>query len=326
MMTFEWPWLFLALLLPLLMRWLPPIRTEIGAALYLPLCAELPTTADVPSPRNRSQYLLIAGLAWMLLVIAAARPQWLGEPVGLPIAGRDLLLALDISGSMAQEDYELNGRAVSRLAAVQAVATRFVERRNQDRLGLIVFGSQAYLQTPLTFDGATVATMLNDAVIGLAGRETAIGDAIALAIKRLREQPDGQRVLILLTDGQNTAGTLAPVDAAKLAAQAEVRIHTIGIGGGEVGIRTPFGMRLLRQGSDFDAATLKQIAEMTGGQFFTATNREQLEAVYSQLDQLEPNARDQRTFRPHRELFVWPAAGALLLSIGLALVTLGRQR
>jgi len=326
MMTFEWPWLLLALPLPVLARWLPPVRTEIGAALHLPLVAELPLAADAPSARANRQSLLLAVLAWTLLVVAAARPQWLGEPIGLPVAGRDLLLALDISGSMEQEDYELNGRAVSRLAAVQAVATRFVERRNQDRLGLIVFGSQAYLQTPLTFDGATVATMLNEAVIGLAGRETAIGDAIAIAVKRLREQPDGQRVLILLTDGQNTAGTLAPVDAAKLAAQAGVRIHTIGIGGGEIGIRTPFGMRLLRQGSDFDPATLQQIAEMTGGQFFTATNREQLEAVYSQLDQLEPNARDQRTFRPQRELFVWPAAGALCLTVGLALATLGRQR
>ena len=326
MITFEWPGILLAFPLPLLARLLPPAPSSIGAALRLPLMTELPLAADAPAVRPHWQHLLIAVAAWTLLVIAAARPQWLGEPMGLPVAGRDLMLALDISGSMEQEDYEVNGRAVSRLAAVQAVATRFVQRRNQDRLGLIVFGSQAYLQTPLTFDGATVATMLNEAVIGLAGRETAIGDAIALAIKRLREQHDGQRVLILLTDGQNTAGTLAPVDAAKLAAQAGVRIHTIGIGGGEVGIRTPFGMRLLRQGSDFDPATLRQIAEMTGGQFFTATSREQLEAVYAQLDQLEPNERDQRTFRPQRALFVWPAAGALLLTVGLALAAVRQQR
>ena len=170
---------------------------------------------------------------------------------------------------------------------------------------------------PATF--TEVATMLNEAVIGLAGRETAIGDAIAVAVKRLREQPEGQRVLVLLTDGQNTAGALDPIAAAKLAAQSGVRVYTIGIGGGEVGIRTPFGMRLLRQGNDFDPTTLKQIAETTGGRFFAATNLEQLEAVYAELDQLEPNERDQRTFRPQRSLFVWPASAALLLTVGLAL-------
>ena len=218
----------------------------------------------------------------------------------------------------------MNGRAVSRLMAVQAVAMRFIERRDRDRLGLILFGTQAYLQTPLTFDGATVATMLREAVIGLAGRETAIGDAIGLAVKRLREQPDGERVLILLTDGANTAGMLDPLEAARLAAQAGVRIHTIGIGGGEVGIRTPFGMRLLRQGSDFDPATLKQIAEITGGHFFSATNREQLEAVYAELDRLEPTERDERTYRPQRALFMWPASAALLLTVWLALGYLKR--
>ncbi len=317
MITLDWPWVLLALPLPLLARWLPPVRAQIGAALRLPFYAQLPVTGE----RSRFSWwrLLVALVAWALLVLGAARPQWIGEPIGLPVAGRDLMLALDISGSMEQEDYELNGRAVSRLAAVQAVATRFVKRRDQDRLGLILFGSQAYLQTPLTFDGATVATMLNEAVIGLAGRETAIGDAIAVAVKRLREQPEGQRVLVLLTDGQNTAGALDPIAAAKLAAQSGVRVYTIGIGGGEVGIRTPFGMRLLRQGNDFDPTTLKQIAETTGGRFFAATNLEQLEAVYAELDQLEPNERDQRTFRPQRSLFVWPASAALLLTVGLAL-------
>jgi Ca-activated chloride channel homolog len=324
MLTFEWPWLVLTLPLPLLARWLPRAPEPTSAALRLPFFAQLPLANSAPAGRAHWLRLLFAGLAWTLLVLAAARPQWLGEPIGVPVAGRDLMLALDISGSMEQDDYELNGRAVSRLAAVQAVASRFVERRQHDRLGLIVFGTQAYLQTPLTFDGATVATLLNEAVIGLAGTETALGDAIGLGIKRLREQPDGQRVLIVLTDGQNTAGTLEPLAAAQLAAQAGVRVYTIGIGGGELGIRTPFGMRLRRQGEDFDPVTLQQIATITGGQFFSATNREELEAVYAQLDQLEPTDRDQRTFRPQRALFIWPAAGALLLTIGLALAALRR--
>ncbi len=320
----DWPWVLLALPLPLLARLLPRAREEMGAALRLPFYRELESVTVAGRGRPSGWPLLLATLAWILLVLAAARPQWIGEPIGLPVAGRDLMLALDISGSMEQEDYELDGRAVSRLMAVQAVAMRFIERRDRDRLGLILFGTQAYLQTPLTFDGATVATMLREAVIGLAGRETAIGDAIGLAVKRLREQPDGERVLILLTDGANTAGMLDPLDAARLAAQAGVRIHTIGIGGGEVGIRTPFGMRLLRQGSDFDPATLKQIAEITGGHFFSATNREQLEAVYAELDRLEPTARDERTYRPQRALFMWPASAALLLTVWLALGYLKR--
>lgn len=326
MIALDWPWILLALPLPLAARWLPAARLHLGAALRLPFYSQLPpgTTDRAPRPSWRRQ--LAAALAWGLLVLAAARPQWVGEPIALPVAGRDLMLAIDISGSMEQEDYELNGRAVTRLAAVQAVATRFVRRRDQDRLGLILFGSQAYLQTPLTFDGATVATMIDEAIVGLAGRETAIGDAIAIAVKRLREQPAGTRVLVLLTDGQNTAGTLAPLDAAKLAAQAGVRIHAIGIGGGEVGIRTPFGMRLMHQGGDVDPTTLKQIAERTGGHFFSATDRKQLEAVYAELDRLEPNVRDRRTFRPQRALFVWPAAGALLLTIGLAMGSVGRRQ
>lgn len=314
----DWPWMLLALPLPILARWLPRARERTGAALRLPFYRELEPMLVTGTVRPSRWRLLLAIVAWSLLVLAAARPQWVGEPIGLPVAGRDLMLALDISGSMEQEDYALNGRAVSRLMAVQAVAMRFIEQRDRDRLGLILFGSQAYLLTPLTFDQATVATMLREAVIGLAGRETAIGDAIGLAVKRLREQPDGQRVLILLTDGANNAGTLDPLDAARLAAQAGVRVYTVGMGGGEVGVRTPFGMRLLRQGADFDPDTLKEIAAITGGRFFAATNREQLEAVYAQLDRLESTERDERIYRPQRALFMWPASLALLLTVWLA--------
>jgi Ca-activated chloride channel family protein len=167
--------------------------------------------------------------------------------------------------------------------------------------------------------------MLREAVIGLAGRETAIGDAIALAVKRLREQPEDNRVLILLTDGANTAGSIAPADAARLAAKAGVRVYTIGIGGGPVGVRTPFGV-LMRQASDLDPATLKAIAEATGGRYFQATDTAQLETVYDELDRLEPSIRDTRSYRPMRPLFMWPAGAALLFSIGLALGGLPRPR
>ena len=203
---------------------------------------------------------------------------------------------------------------------VKAVAGDFIERRQGDRLGLILFGSRAYVQTPLTYDRKTVRAFLDDSVIGLAGRETAIGDAIALAVKRLREQPEDNRVLILLTDGTNTAGNIAPTDAAEVAAESKVRIYTIGIGGGKVGIRTPFGMRLRRPAGDLDPATLKAIADATGGRFFQASETDELERVYEDLDRLEPSIRDNRSYRPMHALFHWPAGAALLLAmlIGIA--------
>ncbi len=318
MITLAWPWVLAALPLPLLVRLLPRAETGIGAALRVPFYGELLGVAPAAARPSWGR-LLVALLVWGLLVLAAARPEWVGDPLALPISGRDLMLAVDISGSMEQQDYELGGGMVSRLAVVKAVAARFVEGRAQDRLGLILFGSRAYVQTPLTFDGRTVASMLRDSVVGLAGRETAIGDAIGLAVKRLQEQPEDNRVLVLLTDGENTAGNLDPLDAAELARQAGVRIYTIGIGGGAVGVRTPFGLRLLRQGGDYDPGTLEAIAEVTGGRFFSATGREQLEAVYAELDRLEPSERDERTYRPREALFMWPAGAALGLSALLGL-------
>lgn len=325
MITLEWPLALAALPLPLLAWRLLPAAAPVRArALRLPFYAELSGLHGSTTGTSRWR-IWLAALAWLLLVLAAARPQWLGEPVQLPVAGRDLMLAVDLSGSMEQQDYQLGGRPANRLDVVKAVAGRFIERRAGDRLGLVLFGSRAYLQTPLTYDRDTVSAMLHDAVIGLAGRETAIGDAIALAVKRLREQPQDNRVLILLTDGAATAGNIAPLDAAHLAKQAGVRVYTIGIGGGRVGVRSPFGM-LLQTGADLDPETLKAIAKTTGARYFQATDAEQLEQVYEELDRLEPSIRDSRSFRPMRALFMWPAGGALLLGLGLALAALPWRR
>jgi Ca-activated chloride channel family protein len=321
MIQLAWPWVLVALPLPLAVRFLlPAARPAAGPALRLPF---LQSDAGLDLADSSSRHRVgqaLAWLAWILLVLAAARPQWLGEPVNLPVSGRDLMLAVDVSGSMESEDYMLEGRPVNRLEVVKSVAGRFIERREGDRLGLILFGSRAYLQTPLTYDRATVQTMLGESVIGLAGRETAIGDAIALAVKRLRGREDDNRVMILLTDGTNTAGALAPMDAAGLAAQAGVRVYTIGIGGGALGVRTPFGM-LRRRAGDLDTETLAAIARETGGRYFQATDTAQLEAVYEELDRLEPSVRDTRTYRPMQSLYAWPAGAALTLAL---LVVLGR--
>ena len=289
------------------------------SALRVPFYRLLSTERPEAAPAPRRWLLWLALLAWLLLVLAAARPQWLGAPVPLPMAGRDLMLAVDISGSMTEEDMVIGGRVVDRLTAVKAVAGDFIERREGDRVGLILFGQQAYVQTPLTFDRTTARTLLFEAAVGLAGRDTAIGDAIGLALKRLRDQPSEERVLVLLTDGTNTAGSIAPLKAAELAAAAGVRIYTIGVGADP---RAGFGAFGLSMGRNpIDEATLSAIAEQTGGRAFRARDVQELQAIYGLLDELEPVESDQQTFRPVGELFAWPLSLALLLS---ALVAAGR--
>jgi Ca-activated chloride channel family protein len=314
------PWLLLALPLPLLVRrLLPRAPAGGGGALRVPFYDALQEGAGV-TRAGRRWPLLVAATAWMLLVLAAARPQWVGEPVPLPLAGRDLMLAVDISGSMTEADMVIGGRVVDRLTAVKAVAGDFIERREGDRIGLILFGQQAYLQVPLTFDRDTARTLLFESAVGLAGRETAIGDAIGLAVKRLRDEPgetaDAERVLILLTDGANTAGSIAPLKASELAAAAGIRVHTIGIG---ADARIGFGGLGLNLGrSPLDEATLSAIAKTTGGRYFRARDIEELQGIYAALDELEPVESDRRVFRPVAELFQWPLAGALLLSAVVA--------
>jgi len=320
MIQFAWPWVFVLAPLPMIVRWLmPPAPAATPSALKLPFFHELQSPGRGPRTTSRSRvYRVAAWLVWLLLLLAAARPQWLGEPVTLPLSGRDLMLAVDVSGSMQQEDYRLGGRPVNRLDVVKAVAGRFIERRDADRLGLILFGSRAYLQTPLTYDRQTVRTMLQETVIGLAGRETAIGDAIGLAVKRLRDQPEQNRVLLLLTDGANTAGAVDPLKAADLAAQEGVRIYTIGVGGDRMRISTPFGTRTL-PATDLDERVLRQIAEKTAGGYFRARDTAALARIYAELDAIEPASEDALSYRPVHELYAWPLGIALALSVLTAL-------
>ncbi|SMF97168.1 Ca-activated chloride channel family protein [Methylomagnum ishizawai] len=322
MIDFAWFWMLLALPLPwLVYRLLPPVEDAAGAALRTPFLDELDglpnAQRNTGTPTAR---LWMAALAWALLVVAAARPVWLGDPIEQAVSGRDLLLAVDLSGSMEMQDFVLEGKPVDRLTATQAVAGQFIERRVGDRLGLILFGERAYLQAPLTFDRKTVETLLDEAAIGLAGDKTAIGDAIGLAVKRLRDNPAGQRVLILLSDGANTAGTVAPLQAADLAARAGLKIYTIGIGADEMVLRDPFfGSRRVNPSKDLDEPTMRGIAEKTGGRYFRARDMAEFEEIYRLLDQLEPVERDKRYYRPHTELYPWPLGVALLVATGLGI-------
>lgn len=315
MIHFEWPWLLVVLPLPLLVRWLlPAVITAHQSALKVPFLDDFSGGEAKVVSQNKKWPLVLAAIAWCLLVIACTRPQWLGEPIEQAVSGRDLMLAVDLSGSMEVQDFVIKKRAVDRLTAIKWVASDFINRRVGDRIGLILFGTQAYLQTPLTFDRKTVMTLLDESAIGLAGDNTAIGDAIGLAIKRLKDQPENSRVLILLTDGANTAGEVAPLKAAELAAANKLKIYTIGVGADEMIVRSFFGNRKVNPSQDLDEDTLVRIAETTGGRYFRARNADELNNIYLLLDKLEPVEKDKQFFRPRTDLFYWPLALALALA------------
>lgn len=311
MFHLAWPWMALLIPLPWVLLRMRRAAQPGGSALYLPFAASVnvpTTTATLP----RGVTALLAAV-WGLLVLAAMRPQWLGQPLPVPTSGRQIMLAIDCSGSMASQD--MGG--ASRLEIVQVVAGHFIEKRRGDQIGLILFGSRPYLQAPLTTDLGTVQQFLDEAVVGVAGPQTAIGDAIGLAIKELRqrERTGGasmhQSVLILLTDGGNDAGVMPPLEAARLAAQTGLRIFTIGVGAAEE--QSLFGVT--SGNTDLDVGLLQDIANATGGEFFRATNPEALQAVYRRINQLEPTAGNKQWLRPAAEWFTWPLGLALLLSI-----------
>jgi len=338
MLSIEWMWALFFLPLPFLYRYLLPVaKSQEESVLRVPFLDDFKQGTSSGLVMKKNRWLFWIGLlAWISLVVAASRPQWVGDPIELPVSGRDIMLAVDLSGSMEMEDFILgNSRRVDRLTATKAVAGEFIERRVGDRLGLILFGRRAYVQTPLTFDRETVKTLLYESAIGLAGKETAIGDAIGLAVKRFRDMQsvqkgpeqgkDSKPILILLTDGANTAGEVEPVKAAELAAQEGLKIYTIGIGADEVIVPSLFGARRINPSADLDEDTLKSIAEKTGGQYFRARDTRELEKIYHLLDELEPIARESKSFRPKTSLYYWPLSIGLLLGVLILLLITVRR-
>jgi Ca-activated chloride channel family protein len=326
MIEWLWPWMLALAPLPWLLRRLAPPAGSQEPALRAPFFDEWQQLSESQqgSPSTSGAIpALSLWLLWLLLLVAAARPVWIGEPIELPNSGRDLMLAVDISGSMRIEDMQLGQVVARRIDAVRQLGAEFIVRRTGDRLGLILFGTNAYVQSPLSFDTATVKRFLLEARIGFAGQETAIGDAIGLAVKRLKERPAESRVLILLTDGQDTASSVAPLDAAKLAANLGIRIYTIGIGADEMTLPglfgSSFGSRQVNPSAELDEAGLQEIAKITGGQYFRARSPQELANIYQLLDQLEPVEQETATYRPRQALGYLPLLVALLLSFLLAL-------
>jgi Ca-activated chloride channel family protein len=319
--------MLLALPLPLIVRRLmsPVIGTQ-DSGLRVPSFKGFSVLED----RSEVEQLLnwrfwAAVIAWLLLVLAAARPERIGDELDVPVSGRNLMLAVDLSGSMDAKDFELGSRRVDRLTATKAVAGDFIGRREGDRIGLILFGERAYLQVPLTLDRETVNTLLMEAFIGLAGEKTAIGDAITLAVKRIHDQgaEGGEQVLILLTDGANTAGEIDPLKAAELAQQIGLRIYTIGIGAEQMVVSSiTGGMRRVNPSADLDEETLTRIADQTGGRYFRAKDTAGLQDIYRLLDEMEPVAEPEAGFRPVKSLYYWPLGGAFALASLLALMNL----
>lgn len=317
MIQVAYPWVLLAVLLPFFVRFiLPKTKSEENiSALKVPFFNQLSLSfAKVDNTSgNLSNLRYLSSVIWILIVISGAGIQWLGKPLSIPQTGRDLMMAIDLSGSMQTPDMMVNGKALTRIDVVKKAANEFINNRTGDRIGLILFGTRAYLQTPLTFDRQTVAQMLSDATIGIAGPETAIGDAIGLAIKQIMDYPGDSKAIVLLTDGSSNSGVLAPLDAAALAKKENIKIYTIGLGGGEMTVQTMFGPRKVNTSDDLDIDALKRIAEMTGGQFFRADDGKSLDNIYHTINKLEPVKADNITVRPVTPLYPWSLGIALVL-------------
>lgn len=314
--TFQYPWMVAALVLPLLVHLLlPPFRVR-RPALRVPWFDRLarfagrrPTESAAVARATRSQTLCHA-IIWILLVVALARPQYLEPAIHKTVPTRDLLLLVDLSGSMETEDFtNQENKRIDRLSAVQAVLADFLSRREGDRVGLIVFGSAAFVQVPFTQDLDVCKRLLEELSVGMAGPKTALGDAIGLAITLFERSEVKQRVIIALTDGNDTGSQVPPAKAARIAADQGIVLHTVAVGdpaaAGE---------------EKLDEATLKEMAAATGGKYFFAGDRQQLEGIYDTLDRLETRKVETISHRPRVDLFYWPLAGALAISLVYHLV------
>ncbi|MBR1190386.1 VWA domain-containing protein [Bradyrhizobium sp. AUGA SZCCT0160] len=313
MLEFAWPWMFALLPLPILAWWwLPPYRAR-QASVQVPFFERLaeatgqtPQRGAVVLQRRRIQ-MIIAAAIWMLLVTALARPQWVGDAVTREVSARDLILAIDISGSMEQADFRTaDGATLTRLDGVKRVVNEFIARRRGDRVALILFGTRAYVQVPFTQDLQTAAQLLDQTQVGMAGQQTAIGDTIGLAIKTLETSTAKQKLLILLTDGNDTASRVPPEHAADIAHQKGVVVYTIGVG-------DPAASGENR----VDLGVLQSVAAMTDGRFFRAEDGAQLQAVYTDIERLAPAKLQTLSWRPKLPLFQWPLGAAVVLGLAL---------
>lgn len=326
MNQFAHPALFWLLLLPLIFRaLLPAVKGLHGDALRVPFLNDLQKIAikageiwQFSSGQHNKFPLqaMLLWLVWFLLVVTAARPQWVGQPIRLRSESRDILMVMDISTSMLEPDFALNGRRTDRLTAVKKTAQDFIDQRREDRIGLILFGTNAYLQSPLTYDKKSVSEILWAMEAGMAGQSTAIGDALGLALKSMQDQnKKDQKIIILLTDGENNDGQLSLPQAIRLARDEGVKIYTIGVGTDSGFAASLMGFQI-GGGSGLDERSLKEIAQETQGRYFRARDTQSLEKIYAAIDDLEPTDEDQQFVQETYDWFYVPLLLAWLLTIG----------
>ena len=293
---------------------MPSANRQPQSALRVPVIGDFSaSTQAVVAFTWRSGRVALAGLVWVLLVMAAARPYWIAKNDSSQLISRNLMLAVDVSGSMGERDFSVGDLTTNRITAAKAVVGRFVERRKGDRMGLIVFGTYAYLYVPMTFDRRTLKSMLDETFIGIAGTNTAIGDAIGIAIKTLQKQKSGDRVLVLMTDGKQTDGRLDPIAMARIAKKANMKIYTIGIGPSDSYRMRRYPFFMGGAGNALDEVTLRRIAAITGGQYFRATDTHRLNQIYKYLDEVEPAETTDDQLKPKHELYHWFLGTAALL-------------
>ena len=317
MLTFLYPWMFLLAGLPLLVRWIVPARIETSSAIRVPFISRLETAASgAGTQRSRQKSLALPMVVWVLILVALARPQWLERPIERTIPTRDLLLLVDLSGSMDQKDFTSpSGEPIDRLEAVKSVLEEFLVKRDGDRVGLVVFGNAPFLQVPFTTDLSLCRQLLDETAVGMAGPKTALGDAIGLGIQLFDTSDAPAKTMIALTDGNDTASSVPPIEAARVARDREITIHTIAIGD-----PTTVGEEKI------DEDALKEVASTTeGGQFFLALDREELAGIYERLDEIETRDVQTVSHRPRRDLYFWPLGLALALSMTVHFLRMLRE-
>lgn len=327
MFEFAWPWMGLLLFVPFFVRYLlrPSSRQEDNIILRFPhleIIRESFGGSRVQETMPSLWFLLMLSLLWLCMVLALMRPQNIDKMQEIQNEGYDIMLAVDLSGSMRALDFTRNFRQVSRLEVAKEVVGSFVKERKYDRIGLILFGDFAYQYAPLTLDRDSVVAMLNDTVTSMAGEGTAIGDAIGLAVKALRKRPEKSRILILLTDGEDTASSIPPLEAAKLAKKYGIKIYTIGIGSdGLVPFPDQYG-RVSMARMRLDEDLLRKIAQTTGGSFYQATDMNALIKVYDKINAMEKTKAETMQYIVRTPLFRYPLGAALFLLLLIALFPL----
>ena len=335
---FQWPWMAVLLIVPFLVQLLWP-RTDTEQAdtlagrqqtLLHPSLEDLQESYTGHQPRasvsGRVHGILLA-LLWLLLTLTLMRPQWMEPYTETRAEGYDLMIAMDASHSMEAMDFTADNNQVTRMAVLKGVLNKFIANRAGDRVGLIIFGSQAYTVAPMTYDLNGVRQQLGDVVPNIAGQGTAMGDAIGLGVKKLRERPEGSRVLILVADGANTAGTIPPLLAARLAAQSGIRIYSIGVGSTQASVPIiESGRMVYRDDLGLDEKVLRDIAAITNGAYFRATDTRALEEIYRRIDELEKTRAESRTIMIPHPLYPWTLGIGLLLLLALGMFPEGRAR